>query len=54
MVLAETRREFVNLQDRCRAEICKYVRTPGDLQQLQSQLRLPPLIGRYLAEAVPQ
>lgn len=48
MVLGECRRDFVNLQDRCRAEIMKYFKTT---QQL-NELRLPLIITRYLAEAL--
>lgn len=50
MTLAETYREFASLQDRCRAEICKSVRTGADLQKLQQQMRLPPFVSRYLEE----
>lgn len=48
MILAETRRDFVNLQDRCRAEICKLISTKRDLWKL----KLPPIITEYLAEGV--
>lgn len=46
MVVAEARREFVNLQDRCRAEIVKCIKTPKQLKDL----RLPLIITRYLGE----
>ena len=46
MTLAETRRDFVNLQDRCRAVITKRIRTHEDLNKLQ----LPITIKQYLAE----
>lgn len=52
MVLAETRRGFVNLQDRCRAEICKTVRTADDLRRMQEELCMPTSIVWYLSEAV--
>lgn len=49
MILTVTRRDFVNLQDRCRAVISKRVRT----QQELVHLNLPPSISKYLAEAIP-
>lgn len=48
MVLAETRRDFVNLQDRCRAEICKVITSRNGL----SKLKLPTKITKYLSEVV--
>ncbi|XP_011200100.2 SPRY domain-containing SOCS box protein 3 [Bactrocera dorsalis] len=48
MTLKCTRRDFVNLQDRCRAEIIKHVKTREDLVKL----KLPPLITQYLSEVV--
>lgn len=48
MTLAETRRAFVNLQDRCRAEILKRVKTPEQV----NQLGLPFPIRRYLTCAI--
>lgn len=48
MMLSELRRDFVNLQDRCRAEIVKKMRRARDLSQLQ----LPKPIMEYLAEAM--
>lgn len=44
MTLAEARRDFVNLQDRCRAEILKRVKTTEQVKQLG----LPFLMTRYL------
>lgn len=48
MQLCNTRRDFVNLQDRCRAIIIKHVKTRDRLDQL----RLPFRITNYLAEAM--
>ncbi|XP_046675420.1 SPRY domain-containing SOCS box protein 3 isoform X1 [Homalodisca vitripennis] len=48
MTLSYMRRDFVNLQDRCRAVILKFVKTKADLDQLE----LPPMIKNYLAEAI--
>uniref|UniRef100_A0A034VW88 SPRY domain-containing SOCS box protein 3 n=1 Tax=Bactrocera dorsalis TaxID=27457 RepID=A0A034VW88_BACDO len=48
MTLKCTRRDFVNLQDRCRAEIIKHVKSREDLVKL----KLPPLITQYLGEVV--
>lgn len=48
MTLAETRRDFVNLQDRCRAEIMKVIKTREQIRQLG----LPTIINRYLAESL--
>lgn len=48
MILAETRRDFANLQDRCRAEICKLITSKREL----SRLKLPTMITEYLAEVV--
>ncbi|XP_055386488.1 SPRY domain-containing SOCS box protein 3 [Condylostylus longicornis] len=47
MTLINTRRDFVNLQDRCRAEIIKHIKSPADLKYLT----LPSIITNYLAEA---
>lgn len=44
MTLGVARREFANLQDRCRAEILKRVKTNEQINQLE----LPFLITRYL------
>lgn len=49
MTLTETRRDFVNLQDRCRAEIVKRIKKASDLEQLH---QLPNLIKQYLADAI--
>lgn len=48
MVLAEARRDFVNLQDRCRAEITKCIKKAEQLKEL----KLPLIITRYLGEAL--
>lgn len=48
MVVAETRRDFVNLQDRCRAEILKRIRNKSDIDKLE----LPYVITCYLADAM--
>ncbi|XP_052896175.1 SPRY domain-containing SOCS box protein 3 [Anopheles moucheti] len=48
MLLSETRRDFVNLQDRCRAIIIKHINTRDKLDRLA----LPYFIKNYLAEAV--
>lgn len=48
MVLAEARRDFVNLQDRCRGEIIKHVKSAKQL----NELKLPLIMTRYLAEAL--
>lgn len=46
MTLRCARRDFVNLQDRCRAEIMKHIKTRQDL----SKLKLPSIITDYLSE----
>ncbi|XP_052867498.1 SPRY domain-containing SOCS box protein 3-like [Anopheles cruzii] len=48
MILTETRRDFVNLQDRCRAVIIKHINT----QEKLDRLALPYCIKNYLAEAI--
>ncbi|XP_055636936.1 SPRY domain-containing SOCS box protein 3 [Toxorhynchites rutilus septentrionalis] len=48
MVLTEMRRDFVNLQDRCRALIIKYAKSREKLDRLN----LPYCITNYLAEAL--
>lgn len=48
MVVAETRRDFVNLQDRCRAEILKNIKSKTEIDRLE----LPHVITQYLAEAL--
>ncbi|XP_038106749.1 uncharacterized protein LOC6036649 [Culex quinquefasciatus] len=48
MVLTESRRDFVNLQDRCRAVIIKHIKTREKLDRLN----LPYCITNYLAEAL--
>ncbi|XP_030383376.1 SPRY domain-containing SOCS box protein 3 isoform X2 [Scaptodrosophila lebanonensis] len=50
MTLKCTRREFVNLQDRCRAVIMQRVRTAAALEQLNLPLPLP--IIDYLSEVI--
>ncbi|XP_055836473.1 SPRY domain-containing SOCS box protein 3 [Episyrphus balteatus] len=46
MTLKCARRDFVNLQDRCRAEIIKHVKNRREL----AKLNLPPSITAYLSE----
>ncbi|KAL3281724.1 hypothetical protein HHI36_004928 [Cryptolaemus montrouzieri] len=46
MVLHSMRRDFINLQDRCRAAIIKLVKSKKDLDKLY----VPPRIRCYLAE----
>lgn len=48
MILSVTRMEFVNLQDRCRAEIVKRIKRVSDLYSL----RLPYGITQYLTESI--
>ncbi|XP_055592353.1 SPRY domain-containing SOCS box protein 3-like [Uranotaenia lowii] len=48
MVLTESRRDFVNLQDRCRAVIIKHIKSREKLDRLD----LPYCITNYLAEAL--
>lgn len=48
MVLTDSRRDFVNLQDRCRAIIIKHVKTHEKLDRLN----LPHCITNYLADAL--
>lgn len=48
MILTETRRDFVNLQDRCRAVLMKYIRSPEQLEELQ----LPKVIVNYISCAL--
>lgn len=48
MVLTETRRDFVNLQDRCRAVLMKYIKSPEQLDELQ----LPKGIVNYISSAL--
>ncbi|XP_065073920.1 SPRY domain-containing SOCS box protein 3 [Ochlerotatus camptorhynchus] len=48
MVLTESRRDFVNLQDRCRAIIIKHIKTREKLDRLT----LPYCITNYLADAL--
>lgn len=53
MQLADCRREFVSLQDRCRAEIVRHVRSEEALKRLQRDMHMPPMIARYLELAMP-
>lgn len=46
MVLINCRRDFVNLQDRCRAEIMRRIKKRDDL----AELKLPIPIIKYLSE----
>ncbi|XP_029709231.1 SPRY domain-containing SOCS box protein 3 [Aedes albopictus] len=48
MVLTDSRRDFVNLQDRCRAIIIKHIKTREKLDRLN----LPHCITNYLADAL--
>lgn len=48
MELCETRRDFVNLQDRCRAVIVKNIKSRENLEKLN----IPYSITNYLAEAL--
>lgn len=48
MILCNTKRDFANLQDRCRATIMKLVRTRERLETLKLPLR----ITKYLAESI--
>lgn len=48
MTLKSARREFVNLQDRCRAVIMRKLRTASDLDKL----KLPVPITDYLGEVI--
>lgn len=47
MTLTYMRRDFVNLQDRCRAVILGIIKSKSDLEKLE----VPPLIRDYLSEA---
>ncbi|XP_037927870.1 SPRY domain-containing SOCS box protein 3 [Teleopsis dalmanni] len=47
MTLKCARRDFVNLQDRCRAEVIKHIKSREDLPEL----KLPSIITAYLSEA---
>lgn len=48
MVLENTRRDFVNLQDRCRVVIARRIRHKSDV----AKLCLPPRIQAYLGEII--
>ncbi|XP_056630939.1 SPRY domain-containing SOCS box protein 3 [Diorhabda carinulata] len=50
MLLDSMKRDFVNLQDRCRAVIIKRVKNKEDLEKLF----LPPQVRRYLSEGIPE
>lgn len=47
MTLSSTRSEFGRLQDRCRAEVMKHIKSRSDLLKL----KLPSIITNYLSEA---
>lgn len=47
MVVAETRRDFPSLRDRCRGEILKYIENKSDIVKLE----LPNIITAYLEDA---
>lgn len=49
MIIAEQRRDFVNLQDRCRAEILKCIQHKDHIKELE----IPQIMMRYLEEAMP-
>lgn len=48
MTLTYMRRDFVNLQDRCRAVILEGIKNKKELEKLE----VPPMIRNYLAEAI--
>ncbi|XP_059221826.1 SPRY domain-containing SOCS box protein 3 [Stomoxys calcitrans] len=48
MTLKSTRSEIGHLQDMCRAEVMKHIRTRHDL----TKLKLPSIITNYLSEAI--
>lgn len=48
MTLDNMRRDFVNLQDRCRATIVRKINKRGDLEKL----KVPPRIRAYLYEGM--
>lgn len=47
MIVAETRRDFPSLRDRCCGEILKYVKQKSDIKKLE----LPNIITEYLEDA---
>lgn len=49
LCVAEQRREFVSLQDRCRAEILKHITDKEHIRQLD----IPQIMVRYLQAAMP-
>ncbi|XP_017043799.1 SPRY domain-containing SOCS box protein 3 [Drosophila ficusphila] len=53
MTLKCTRREFVNLQDRCRAVIMRRVRTPSQLEKLKLPLPISDYLGEVIDEMEP-
>lgn len=54
MTLTVMKRDFVNLQDRCRAVIVSHLTSHKDLDRLavEPEQQIPPTIKRYLAEAM--
>lgn len=54
MTLTIMKRDFVNLQDRCRAVIVSLLRSPSDINKIlmEGGSQLPPTIKTYLAEAM--
>ncbi|XP_073987750.1 SPRY domain-containing SOCS box protein SP555 isoform X2 [Rhodnius prolixus] len=52
MTLALMKRDFVNLQDRCRAVIVSQLNSPSDLDCNVPDNLIPPKLKQYLAEAM--
>nr|CAD7573204.1 unnamed protein product [Timema californicum] len=52
MTLAVMKRDFVNLQDRCRAVILKRVRSPNQLDRLRLPARIKAYLGEPMSETV--
>lgn len=50
MVLSTTRRDYINLQDRCRSVIVKLIKKKKDLEELY----VPTRIRNFLAEEMPE
>lgn len=50
MVLCNTKRDFANLQDRCRAAIMKQVKTRERLELLKLPLRIKQYLGESICE----
>jgi len=53
MTLKCTRREFVNLQDRCRAVIMRRVRSASQLEKLKLPLPITDYLGEVIDEMEP-